>query len=62
MTQHLHQIITPRDPPEPSIYDQVRDLMDEAEAFENSRHPVEAMIAMTNARLLLASYLDARAH
>lgn len=53
----LHTIFTPRDPPEPSIYDQLREFIDQAESFDANRHPVEALISLTNAKLLLVSHL-----
>lgn len=59
MTCQLHTIFTPpRDPPEPtSIYDEIRDLVDQAEHAEETGHPVEAVITLQVAKTRLVTHL-----
>lgn len=54
----LHAIFTP---PEPTVYDHLRNLIDTAEQAEDDNHPVEALIELGNVKAHLTSYLVGRA-
>lgn len=45
-----------------TIYEELIDLIEQAEQADDSRHPVEALIALGNARNRITSYLDGQAN
>lgn len=62
MTQHLHQIFTPGPPKPMSIYDEIIDLVEQADFADEAGHPVEALILLGTAKNRLVSYLAGAAH
>ncbi len=62
MSVLLHEIITPPTPPEPSIYEALIDLVEQAEYADEHGHPVEALILLGTARSRLVSYLHGAAN
>lgn len=58
MTCRLHAIFTP---PEPTVYDRLRNLIDAAEQAEDDGHPVEALIELGTLKAGLTAYLIGRA-
>lgn len=62
MTQRLHNIFTPAPPPEPTIYEVIIGLVEDAEEAADTGHPVEALIMLGTAKSRLQTYLSEMAN
>lgn len=62
MTNQLHQIFTPGPPKPLSIYDEIIDLVEQAEYADEAGHPVEALLLLGTAKNRLVEYLAGAAN
>ena len=62
MTEHLRTIFTPAPPPEPTIYEIIIGLVEDAEECADTGYPVEALIMLGTAKSRLQTYLSEMAN